>query len=180
MRKTRGGHRPLSQVVRVLISLLISSHYVYYLRAWHRLPSPLPKYWSTTFQDLTAGLRARILLLSFSCLGIEGLRSLRGSKKRRGEGGREKRQSLSLFPFLPIPSRRLLRRLGLRECNLHAGALSNKRSGNVVKFSAQFILNKTVTLLVRFFGQMKRLIDHVPDGLRRPVNTKLRNTSLSA
>ena len=30
-------HRPLSQVVRVLISLLISSHYVYYLRAWHRL-----------------------------------------------------------------------------------------------------------------------------------------------
>ena len=46
MRKTRGGwgetgrhrrHRPLSQVVRVLISLLISSHYVYYLRAWHRL-----------------------------------------------------------------------------------------------------------------------------------------------
>ena len=47
MRKTRGGwretghfsrrHRPLSQVVRVLISLLILSHYVYYLRAWHRL-----------------------------------------------------------------------------------------------------------------------------------------------
>ena len=46
MRKTRGGwretgrhfsrrHRPLSQVVRVLISLLIRSHY--YLRAWHRL-----------------------------------------------------------------------------------------------------------------------------------------------
>ena len=32
-------HRPLSQVVRVLISLLISSHYVYYLRAWHRLCS---------------------------------------------------------------------------------------------------------------------------------------------
>ena len=30
-------HRPLSQVVRVLISLLIRSHYVYYLRAWHRL-----------------------------------------------------------------------------------------------------------------------------------------------
>ena len=30
-------HRPLSQVVRVLISLLISSHYVHYLRAWHRL-----------------------------------------------------------------------------------------------------------------------------------------------
>ena len=30
-------HHPLSQVVRVLISLLISSHYVYYLRAWHRL-----------------------------------------------------------------------------------------------------------------------------------------------
>ena len=26
-----------SQVVRVLISLLIRSHYVYYLRAWHRL-----------------------------------------------------------------------------------------------------------------------------------------------
>ena len=34
-------HRPLSQVVRVLISLLISSHYVYYLRAWHRLWSSL-------------------------------------------------------------------------------------------------------------------------------------------
>ena len=34
-------HRPLSQVVRVLISLLIRSHYVYYLRAWHRLPPPL-------------------------------------------------------------------------------------------------------------------------------------------
>ena len=30
-------HRPLSQVARVLISLLISSHYVCYLRAWHRL-----------------------------------------------------------------------------------------------------------------------------------------------
>ena len=34
----RGG---LSQVVRVLISLLISSHYVYYLRAWHRLRESL-------------------------------------------------------------------------------------------------------------------------------------------
>ena len=33
-------HRPLSQVVRVLISLLIRSHYVYYLRAWHRLSCP--------------------------------------------------------------------------------------------------------------------------------------------
>ena len=102
MRKTRGGHRPLSQVVRVLISLLISSHYVYYLRAWHRLQSPLPKYWSTTFQDLTAGFRARILLLSFSCLGIEGLRSLRGRKKRRGGGGKRKAPiplPLSLPPY---------------------------------------------------------------------------------
>ena len=33
----RHRHRPLSQVVVVLISLLISSHYTYYLRAWHRL-----------------------------------------------------------------------------------------------------------------------------------------------
>ena len=32
-------------------------------------PSPLPKDWSTTFRETTAGFRARILLLSFSCLG---------------------------------------------------------------------------------------------------------------
>ena len=37
-KKTRGGHRPLCQVVRVLLSLCsFNTSPLYYLRAWHRL-----------------------------------------------------------------------------------------------------------------------------------------------
>ena len=61
----------------VCVNLALSLSYVFldfYVLNRVRLsnpprPSPIPKYWLTTFRDLTAGFRARILLLSFSCLG---------------------------------------------------------------------------------------------------------------
>ena len=51
----------VDKVVRVLISLLIRSHYVYYLRAWHRLGSvhlSLPSPYASLF---CAGYAFRVM-----------------------------------------------------------------------------------------------------------------------